>query len=85
MLRRACDATLAPHGSAGVGNSDNNHGADADGDIDMREHGSWPSEGAFTSWEAMLADAKACRKLDLQTRQTVMGEIYALEALERRM
>ncbi|KAJ2055447.1 hypothetical protein GGI17_006646, partial [Coemansia sp. S146] len=85
MTRRACDATLAPHGSPGVGSNDDQHGADADGDIAMREHGSWSSEGAFTSWEALLADAKACRKLDLQTRQTVMDEIYAQEALERRM
>ncbi|KAJ2259111.1 hypothetical protein GGI13_000172 [Coemansia sp. RSA 455] len=85
MSRRACDATVAPLGSTGVGSMDDGHGADADGDIDMRDRGSWPSEGAFTSWEALLADAKACRKADLGTRQTVMDEIYALEALERRM
>ncbi|KAJ2030701.1 hypothetical protein H4S03_006938 [Coemansia sp. S3946] len=85
MSRRACDATVAPLGSTGVGSTNDEHGADTDGDIDMRDHGSWPTEGAFTAWEALLADAKACRKADLRTRQAVMDEIYALEALERRM
>ncbi|KAJ2745390.1 hypothetical protein GGI20_002192, partial [Coemansia sp. BCRC 34301] len=60
-------------------------GSDADGDADMPEQSSWLSEGAFTSWEALLADAKASRKLDSSAQQAIVDEVYAAEALERRM
>ncbi|KAJ2001961.1 hypothetical protein H4R26_003853, partial [Coemansia thaxteri] len=58
---------------------------DEDGDADMQEQGEWRSEGAFTTWEALLADAKTVRKLDLDAQQAVVGQIYAIKGLEQQM
>ncbi|KAJ2325637.1 hypothetical protein GGH92_010411 [Coemansia sp. RSA 2673] len=51
----------------------------------MQEQGEWRSEGAFTTWEALLADAKTVRKLDLDAQQAVVGQIYAIKGLEQQM
>ncbi|KAJ2490038.1 hypothetical protein IWW37_003513 [Coemansia sp. RSA 2050] len=84
-LSRACDTSMTFPGSVGYCDNGDEHRADADGDVGMTEHDSWIGEGAFTTWEALLADAKACRKLELRAQKAVVDEIYALEATERRM
>ncbi|KAJ2690554.1 hypothetical protein IWW39_000648 [Coemansia spiralis] len=84
-LSKACDASMAYSGPAGICGNDDDHRTDTDGDVGMGERDSWIGEGAFTTWEALLADARACRKLELKAQKEVVDEIYALEATERRM
>ncbi|KAI7822278.1 hypothetical protein BX661DRAFT_187616 [Kickxella alabastrina] len=64
-----------------------------DGDVEMRQNQlrvqnqeSWLSDGAvFTSWDALLADAKTSLVLGRNARDVIGTEVKTAEALERKM
>ncbi|KAI8319756.1 hypothetical protein GQ54DRAFT_299101 [Martensiomyces pterosporus] len=55
-------------------------------DVEMQEdEGSWLSEGTFTSWDALLSDAKEYRQRREKAAEAVCSEIIAATSLEQRM